>query len=121
MTNLDFAPTTLDLLNLRGGDDESIDMKLSQDGIPLDTTGGVVTAQIRKTAISEEIAVSAQVTIEDASIGHYTILFQGADLTAALDGKASFSGVWDVQLVLAGTTSTLLAGSANILSDVTRP
>lgn len=123
MTALDLGPARLDLKRVRAGDYTTVQISIKEDGNPKDTTGAVVTSHVRKTADADAIALDGIVTIVDETTGVYTVSFDGNDVRTLLGGRDSWDGVWDVQIVVQGTTFpvTLIAGSFGAEMDVTRP
>lgn len=120
-TSVDLSPVPLDLLKVRAGDRNAVELTFTQDGAPLDLTGAVLTAQGRTTVTDETAALDAVITVNDAPAGKATLTWPGDAVRSALAGKATWSGVWDLQMAAGtGDPITLVAGKLTLELDVTR-
>jgi hypothetical protein len=122
MATVSFAPAVVDLVGVRAGDRNSMSIVVSQDGAPLNITGAVITAQVRKLATDPDPAVlEAEIQITDAAAGAFTVSWPGDDVRALLGSAASWSGRWDCQVALGGADpTTIAAGRFEAEVDVTR-
>lgn len=124
MSKIDLSPARLDLRGLPAGDDIAIVVRFKDDdGLPQDTTGAVLNAQVRSSATDDTIQLSATVTaITDGSDGEWSVFFDGDDTRTVLDSATRWRGVWDLEVTLAGQANprTVLAGVFEIETDVTR-
>ncbi len=121
MSNL---PARYDLV-LYQGDTFSQDFTLAstrevdgQEGepVPLDLTGATVSAQIRRRATSEEPLAVFIGQVVDPLAGLLRLRLD-AEQAARLIGT---EGVWDLQVDVAGTRRTWVAGNVTITPEVTR-
>jgi hypothetical protein len=105
------------------GDANAERFEFLADGSPWDLTGAELHAQARSAATSQEVALTAVITAVDASRGQFDVAWDGDDVRALLDGQASWSGVWDLQVLEAGQVlpTTVVAGTLAVQMDVTRP
>jgi len=113
--------TTINLC-ARAGDKNATTLQVLVDGEPKDLTGAVVTAQARHTATDAAPALTATVTATEEALGIYTVAWDGDAVRALLNGSASWSGVWDLNVVQFGETlaTTPCGGRLDALLDVTR-
>lgn len=104
--------------------DRNQEMVYLQDGNgdPWDITGAVLSAQARASSTDEAVALDAICTVVDGPAGTATVEWDGDDIAFLLDGRASWEGVWDLQILEAGETRpiTLVAGRFKAILDVTR-
>lgn len=115
------GPTPLDITGVRAGDLNLFTFHIHRNGTPVNLTGQEVTAQARKSAISDEIALTAVVTVTGAPNGDGTIRWPGDDVRDLLAGAATWKGVWDLQTANPGEDPvTLVAGAFAAEMDVTR-
>lgn len=123
MTTLDVGPARLDLTRVRAGDYTTVQVSIKEDDSPKDTTGAVVSSHVRKTADADAIAITGIIGTIDETQGVYTVSFDGADVRTLLGGRDTWDGVWDIQIILDGTTYpvTLTSGTFSAEMDVTRP
>jgi hypothetical protein len=99
------------------GDDWSIPGTLTSGGVAVDLTGATVTAQLRSRVEKSTVAATFTVTVTDAAAGELTLSL--ADTVT--DDLAPGRYVYDVQVVLAGSTQTYGNVSTLIVAgDVTR-
>lgn len=122
-SKVDFGPAKLDLKDLPAGDDVAILLTFTDNDGPQDITGATISAQARTTATADDPpALSAQVTITDPSNGKVSVLWSGTDTRTLISGDARWSGVWDLEVTLAGQANprTVLGGRFSIQTDVTR-
>lgn len=122
MTKIDLGPPRVDLLRIRAGDRNKINVKLTQAGEPIDVSEWVLEAQARLTAISADPpALIAVVTIVDGPEGLIEIRWPGDDVRTLLGSEAKWSGVWDLQRDNdEEDPDTLMAGKFTAEEDVTR-
>jgi hypothetical protein len=124
MSKIDLSPEKLDLKGVPAGDDIALVIRFKDsDGTPQDTTGATLAAQVRQSKTADEIELSASVSaLTDGSDGEWSVLFSGTDTRTLIAGGASWSGVWDLEVTLAGQVNprTVLGGRFQIESDVTR-
>lgn len=103
------------------GDTEGEIFEFLADGVPIDTSGWVLSAQARETAAAPAVALTAICTAVDAAIGQWRVKWDGEAVRTLLAGAESWRGVWDLQAVTpGGDTRTLVRGSLTIELDVTR-
>src|SRR4051812_18668393 len=116
------GPAPLDITGVRAGDRNLVSFTIHRNGTAVDLTGLEVTAQARKSAITEEIALTAVVVITDAANGKGTLRWPGDDVRDLLAGAAKWSGVWDLQGASPPEDPiTWCAGKFTAEMDVTRP
>lgn len=114
------GPATVDIVGVRAGDQNLIELTLTTNGAPMNITGMVVQAQARLTSTSPD-ALSAVITVTDAARGVLEVRWPGADVTALLGTKSSWNGVWDMQVGNPGNDPvTVAAGRFVAEMDVTR-
>jgi hypothetical protein len=99
------------------GDTESLVVTMTSDGTtPVDISGRTYRAQIRTTKDAATIDASFTCTVTSALIGEVTCSMTAGD-TATL---AVGTHYWDFEENKSGVISTILAGTVNVLADVTR-
>jgi hypothetical protein len=104
-------------LTITRGDTESVVVTMTSNGTtPVDITGRTYRAQIRTTKDSSSIDASFTCTITNAAAGEITCTILPA-VTATLSVGTHY---WDFEETDAGVVSTILAGTVNVLADVTR-
>lgn len=114
------GPACVDLEGVRAGDRNLMTATLTSKGAPVNLTGYTVTAQARKKS-TDSAALDAVVTIVNALTGDISIRWPGDDVTALLAGKATWNGVWDLQIEQVGSDPlTVAAGNFHAYMDVTR-
>jgi hypothetical protein len=124
MSKIDLSPSKLDLRGVPAGDDIAIVVRFKDsDGNPQDTSGATLSAQVRASAVADDIELSASVSaITDGSDGEWSVLFSGTDTRTVLGTANTWTGVWDLEITLSGQSNprTVLGGRFQIESDVTR-
>lgn len=119
MASIDLTPASVDLL-LYAGDGVSIELVLTQDDLPFDTTGEVA-AQIRTARTDDAIKASFTVDNSDPATGVVGLSLTGEQTAALMNGERKFKGAWDCQIVPTGAEPiTLVQGSLICAADVTR-
>lgn len=115
------TPSSLDL-RVYAGDENRVELEVLAGGTPVDLTGAQIAAQARQTATDTDIAVQAEFTEIDHPTGRVAMSWDGEAVRALLGGEESWSGVWDLQILLPGKTlpTTPLAGKWVAQHDVTR-
>jgi phage tail sheath gpL-like len=104
-------------LTMTRGDTESVVVTMTSDGTtPVDVTGRTYRAQIRITKDAALVAATFACAITNASGGEITCSMTAGD-TAALTVGTHY---WDFEENDGGVVSTILAGTVNVLADVTR-
>lgn len=109
------VPTTQNLTIMRG-DTESLVINMDDGSGAINITGRTYRAQIRQTKESTIIAASFTCVITNAAAGQVTCTLSAAT-TATLTPGIYY---WDFEETNSGVVSTILAGSVNVLADVTR-
>lgn len=115
------GPACVDLTGVRAGDRNLITATITSKGAPVDLTGYTVTAQARAKATDQAAALTAAITVVNATQGQIEIRWPGAAVATLLAGKATWKGVWDLQLTSADGPLTVAAGNFGAVMDVTRP
>lgn len=116
------GPACVNLDGVRGGDRNLISVTITSKGTPVNLTGYTVTAQARKKSTDLTAALAAVVTVTSAVDGQVDIRWPGDAVATLLDGKATWNGVWDLQIDTAGSDPlTVAAGTFGAVMDVTRP
>ena len=105
-------------LEIRIGDTEQLSLTLqNQDGSPINIAGRTYTSQVRTRPESTSVLASFNcAVVGDGSTGQ-VVCTMSAETTSAL--SPGF-GVFDLQESAGGVVTTLLAGNATIVQDVTR-
>ena len=104
-------------LSITRGDTETVVVTMTDSGgQAIDITGRTYRAQIRTTKDSSTIDASFACTVSNAAEGEVTCTILPAT-TATLSVGIHY---WDFEETNAGVVSTILAGSVNVLADVTR-
>lgn len=99
------------------GDDWSIPGTLESGGAPVNLTGATVTAMLRPSVESSTLTETFTVTVNDATAGTVTLSLTDAETALIKPGTYAY----DIQVVLAGVTTTYGAGSKlTVLGDATR-
>jgi hypothetical protein len=116
------GPTRVDWGCVRAGDRNVVRFELLAGGSPWNLAGAVLSAQARTEAVSEEVALTATIVEVDPSRGWYDVGWDGEDVRSLLAGAASWSGVWDLQVVEAEQVlaTTVVHGTLSAEMDVTR-
>ena len=121
MAVIDVAPPKVDLLHIRAGDRNLLNIKLTQDGGPFDLTGAIIEAQARVTAIDANVALTAVISMIDPVQGLFEMRWPGDEVQTLLNGASEWKGVWDLQVTIgAADPQTLMAGAFTAETDVTR-
>lgn len=117
------GPPAVNITGVRAGDRNLMTVSVTTAGVPVDLTGLTPAAQARKKSIDPDPPViTAVVTVTDAPAGELEIRWPGDQVTTALAGKETWSGVWDLQLdPAADDPITVCAGTFAAVMDVTRP
>ena len=111
------AVPTKQNLSITRGDTESVVVTMTSDGTtPVDVTGRTYRAQIRTTKDAATIDASFTCAITSALDGEITCSMTAGDTAALVVGIH----YWDFEENNAGVVSTILAGTVNVLADVTR-
>lgn len=120
--SISLTPPVVNISGVRAGDRNLLNATLSSEGVPVDLTGQVLTAQARKKSTDTEIACSAVVETVDPAAGTVTIRWPGEDVRTMLAGAPTWKGVWDLQMAPDENSDavTLCAGSFAAEMDVTR-
>lgn len=122
MAAIPLGPAPLDITGVRAGDQNLLTFTIHRGGTAVDLTDLEVTAQARKTATSDEVALTAVIEVTDGPAGKGTMRWPGDDVRTLLAGAAKWSGVWDLQAGAAGEDPvTWCAGAFSAEMDVTRP
>lgn len=121
MASLVSGPAPLDL-SVYVGDLNPVDIQITEDGVPVDCTDAVLTAQARATAPDSAIGIAATTAIVNEASGLFTIFWDGEDLRDLVNGEERWDGVWDLQILFSGKALpvTLLRGRFTAVHDVTR-
>jgi hypothetical protein len=115
------GPAVVHLSGVRAGDRNSFHVMITQQGTPVDLTGQTARAQVRAKATDEDPATEAVIQVVNAAGGHLLLSWPGAGIRTLLAGKATFKGVWDLQLAAgAADPQTVVAGTFAAEMDVTR-
>lgn len=111
------APAIKDLTITRG-DTESIVVTLTEEDetTPIVITGRTYSSQFRQTQDSVTIAATLTCSVTDGANGELTCVLSASDSAELSPGLY----YWDLQENASGTISTLLAGTVEVLADVTR-
>lgn len=116
------APANLDMLGVRAGDRNLVQLTFLAGGLPLDLTGATIEAQARLTPTDAAAAVTGEIDVTDAAAGQLDLRWPGDDVRTLLGAEESWSGVWDLQSTMPGEDPvTLVAGRFTAAMDVTRP
>ena len=93
-------------------------LKEKGTGLPVDLTGCTPKSEIRISAASPDVVETFTAALAPAIDGKVRLSLTAAETTALAPGTAL---VWDVQLLWPdGVVKTYLAGSINVLPEVTR-
>lgn len=114
------GPACVDLTGIRAGDRNYTEVTIKQKGQPVDLTGLTVTAQARKKP-TDTTALNAVIDVLDAAGGLVSMRWPGQEVTDLLAGKATWDGVWDLQIQSPPDDAlTVAAGGFHAVMDVTR-
>lgn len=117
MVTVPMGPAVLDLTDVRAGDRNLLHLTLLAKGNPVDLTGLELSAQARSKAVDPDpAALTAVIEVVDPVAGTFTLAWPGDDVTTVLAGKATWKGVWDLQV----DDVTVVAGTITAAMDVTR-
>lgn len=109
-------PATQNLTVVRG-DTETVVVTMTTNGsTPVNIAGRTYRAQIRTTKDASSIAASFTCSITDAAAGKVTCVLSAVDSATLPSGV----GYWDFEENNSGVVTTVLAGTVNVLADVTR-
>lgn len=104
-------------LTLTRGDTEIIVITMTTDGTtPENITGRTYRAQIRTVKDAATIDLSFTAVVTNGAGGEITL----TALPAATSTLSVGTHYWDLEETNAGVVSTILAGTVNVLADVTR-
>jgi hypothetical protein len=104
-------------LTITRGDTESIVITMTTDGTtPENITGRTYRAQIRAVKDAATISLSFTCVVTNGAGGEVTL----TALPAATSGLTIGTQYWDLEETNSGVVSTILAGTVNVLADVTR-
>ena len=125
---VDVGPACVHLVRVRAGDQTTLTVTLLAGSAqtPWDLTGAVVSAQARAAPSDIAPALTADVTIIDASAGQVLLVWNGDDIHDLFADEAPdvdmWQGVWDMQVLPAGDPlpRTVVAGNFVAQRDVTR-
>jgi hypothetical protein len=99
------------------GDTETVVVNITTDGsTPVNITGRTYRAQLRSTKESPSISASFVCTITSAPLGQVTCVLSAA----ASAGLSAGTYYWDFEENNSGVITTIIAGTVNVLADVTR-
>jgi hypothetical protein len=118
-----FAPARVDLLGVRAGDRNVMSFAVTKAGVPVDLTGAHVSAQARAKPSSQQIQVSAVVTVDDGTGGTGVLRWPGEAVRDTFPpGVETWKGVWDFQVLWPSDPEpeTLIEGVIEFRMDVTR-
>jgi hypothetical protein len=119
---LHMGPQVQNIDGIYAGDRNLHHIFVVQNGVPVNLTGQVARAQARAKATDVDPApIEAVIEVVDAVGGHLQLTWPGDDVRAMLAGKATFKGVWDLQLASGDADpQTLVKGTFAAEMDVTR-
>lgn len=104
-------------LTMTRGDTESVVLTMTSNGTtPINITGRTYRAQIRATKDSGSIDASFACSVTNGAAGEVTCSLTPNQTAALLVG----THYWDLEETNAGVVSTIVAGTVNVLADVTR-
>jgi hypothetical protein len=108
-------PGVVDLCVYRG-DSGRVRVRVTDaDGLPIDVSAAVWDCDFRATADATEVLISPTVEPVAGETNAVDIV-----ITAEQSELLNEDGVWDLQMELAGNTTTLLAGRVLVTKDVSR-
>lgn len=118
----DLGPACLDLTGVRGGDRNLMYVNVTSGGAVVDVTGMTFAAQARQKATDPDpAAITADIVVADGPTGRLAVQWPGDQVSALLNGNATWKGVWDLQQVLSPFPVTVVKGKFAAEQDVTRP
>ena len=105
-------------LDVYQGDDHSWDIRVVEDGVPVDLTDLTLSASVRRRDADTEPDPLAVFTIEvtDPVDGRLTL-----GLPATESVKLRVASAWDLEVFTTEGAHTLLAGRVAVTREVTRP
>lgn len=104
-------------LTMTRGDTESVVLTMTSNGTtPVNITGRTYRAQIRATKDASAIDASFACTVTNGAAGEVTCALTPNQTSALTVG----THYWDLEETNAGVVSTIVAGTVNVLADVTR-
>ena len=110
------VPAKQNLVMTRGDTETVVVTMKDSSNSPIDISGRTYRAQIRSTKDSGTIDATFTCTITSAIAGEVTCTILPV-VTATLTVGIHY---WDFEETVSGVVSTILAGSVNVLADVTR-
>jgi len=120
-TTVNAGPEQVNITGIRAGDRNELLVTITNDGVPMDLTGGTVRAQARAKSTSPS-AIDAVVSPADETKGQYLLAWPGDKVRQLLGAAETWTGVWDLEVVEAEQTIpiTVATGSFQAFMDVTR-
>ena len=109
-------PATQNLVLVRGDTETLVITMTDSAGLPIDITGRTYRAQIRVQKDAASIAASFACSITNAAAGQVTCVLTATNSASLVPGV----NYWDFEENNAGVVTTVLAGTAQVLADVTR-
>lgn len=118
------VPATLDL-EIYQGTSVSIPFQARDASGPINLTGYLIRAQIRKTRLSEEVVQTFSTTITNVAQGLFSIFLNAAQTAAITCGEKPTSSlsryVWDLEMESPeGFVTQLRQGAVSVVAQVTR-
>ena len=109
-------PATQNLTIVRG-DTETIVVNLTSDGsTPINVAGRTYRAQIRTEKDSSTVSAAFVCTVTNAAAGQISCVLSANDSSSLTAGI----NYWDFEETNGSVVTTVLAGTVNVLADVTR-
>lgn len=116
--------STIGTLNLElyAGDRNHYELTFTAAGEVWDMTGAVVQAQARIRPNAVAAVLTATIEEVDASLGKWSMEWDGDAVRTVIGAGETWLGVWDLQVTEAGQAlpMTLVKGGLRALMDVTR-
>jgi hypothetical protein len=120
VATVQLGPAQVDLAGVRAGDQNALTLTITSKGKPFNLTGKAVAASARASVL-DSVSLDAVIDITNALGGIVTARWPGDAVTQILAGKATWQGVWDLQVQGTGEDAqTLVEGSFTAVMDVTR-
>ena len=110
------VPVKQNLVMTRGDTETLVITMKTEANAPIDITGRTYRAQIRASKDAGAIDASFTCTVTNAVAGEITCTI----LPAVTETLSVGIHYWDLEETASGVVSTVLAGSVNVLADVTR-
>jgi len=107
-------PATSDI-SVYSGDDYALSVSIVNAGVAVDISSHTGWQAEWRSSRASPTSVAFVVTVTNATLGQLTVSM-AKELTATITP----GGVWDIQAVIGGLTTTLLTGSVAWQQDVTR-